>query len=224
MPGGHDQPNSYYGNMEESEKKRRATTRPSMPIACRVCDRVFLDNVSLVLHFDESHNADDVPMPGQQSRTLSDIPLSFPEMNDYPRPCSLPVFPAKAPNRLSRDVSDVQIPVLNSMPPLSLPFDGRWRPTWLSTISQRATPSSLSSRAVFYPQVGAAKAARGSAAVPLQLNKQNRGGQYSKYRNRKVKQLKKPCKEIIVISDDDDNGDDDKQNGPVETLDLTLKL
>lgn len=242
-----NEPNSHYQNVEQSEnQRRRPTTMHSMPIACRVCDRVFFDNVSLVLHF-ECHLKDEIPTPGQHSRSptslQSDKHLSFnsahfscpfvermsearhiavPGTNDYSRPCSLPVCSEKTPNGLLRDVSLVEIPVLNSIPPLNSSFDARWKlsqSTVHSTMSQK-TATSSPSHPIFYPQLGTSRLPHGLAALPLQLNEQNGRGSLCNSRNPQINQLAEPCKEIIVISDDEE----DENRSPVETLDLTLKL
>lgn len=245
-----EQPNSHIRNAEQSENQgRRPTTNPSMPIACRVCDKVFFDNISLVLHF-ECHLDDEILIPGEHSRSptalqgnknLSSNPSYFscpfvermsevhhvavPVTSDDSRAHWLPVSSMKTPNGLPRDAGIVQIPVVNSIPPLSSSFDARWgllQSDVRSTMSRRTTSSSLS-HPPFYTKLGRpCRFPRGLAALPLHLNEQNNIGNFSISRNPEINQnqLAEPCKEIVVISDDEE----DNNSSPVEMLDLTLKL
>lgn len=242
-------PNSHYQNVEQSENQRRPLSSHSMLIACRVCDRVFFDNVSLVLHF-ECHLKDEISIPrqhgqdlaslqsgGQLSLSLSLYPCSsvqrmnetchvvFPRMDDCCRPCPLPVSSAITPNLTPRDASLVHIPVLNSMPPINSSFDALLnlsQPIHHSVMSPYGTTSS-STHPLMYSQVGARDFVYGSAAAPLlqlQLREQN-GGQahFSDYTNPHISQLEKSIPEIIIISDDEE---DDNKNAA--EIDLTLKL
>lgn len=179
-----------------------------MPIACRVCNRVFFDNVSLVLHF-EVHVKDGIRLRGRDLASLrSEQHLSsswspssyyslakvFQRMNDCLRSHPLPVPSAIAPNRTPRDPNLLYIPVLDVSQP----------------IMSRYGATSSSTRPLMYSQVGPRNFAYGAAAAALPLREQN--GVQTRFPGHKNQ-------EIIVISDDDE----DENKSSVE-IDLMLKL
>lgn len=138
------EPNSHDKNIEQSEnKRRRPMTTHSTPIACRVCDKIFFDNVSLVLHF-ECHLEDEIPTPGDRPLSLSTSKTS----------CSLVERTNEAHH---------------SMPPSSL--DAGWKSS--KSISQKKASTSSLRQPLFHSQLSESRAAHGLAAVPLQLNEQN---------------------------------------------------
>ncbi|KAG8373183.1 hypothetical protein BUALT_Bualt12G0144600 [Buddleja alternifolia] len=220
--------NSHYQNMLRTPGARLT------PIACRVCDRVFFDNVSLVLHF-ECHLKDDVLTPGHLSLNLSCFScpsvgrmnggchLVFPRMNNCSMPCPSPVSSSITSNVSPRDVT-VHMPVLNSMPPINPSFDARGessQSTHRSTMSSNRATSSLT-HPLINSQLGARSFSRGLVPVPpLVLHEQTGGqGHLSDYKDPHImQQFEKPTEEIILISDDEE---DDKKDA-IE-LDLTLKL
>lgn len=245
-----DQSISHIQNAEQSENQgRRPTINSSVPIACRVCDKIFFDNISLVLHF-ECHLNDEILFPGEHirsptalpgNRNLSSSPSSFsspfvermseihhaavPVMGEDSRAHRLPGGSTNTTNGLPTDVGSVQIPVVNPIPPLSLSLDARLgllQSGVRSTMSRRTSSSSLS-YPPFYTKLGRSSMfPRGLAALPLHLNEQNNIGNFSISRNQEINQnqIAEPYKEIVVISDDEE----DNSSSPVEMLDLTLKL
>lgn len=220
---------SHNQNMEQSGNLKKPVATNSMPIACRVCDKVFFDNLSLVYHF-EAHLEDENSNPILQGRTMAALQSSWnlslnkmsqayyvdiPKMNYYLKSCSLPIPSATPPNVLPSTV--VQMPVLNSMPPLRPSVDACHNlppPNFHSAMSHKAVASS-STRPLIHSPVGPRSGfARGMATVPpLHLREQNgHRGRVAGYKRPHINQLKKPSQEIIVISDDE------------EEIDLTLKL
>ncbi|KAG6393076.1 hypothetical protein SASPL_147306 [Salvia splendens] len=103
-----------------------------MPIACRVCDMVFFDNVSLVLHFECHVNdgyrlraRDLASLQSEQRLSSSGPPCSysalarrFQRMNDCLRSDPLPVPSETTPNRTPRDPNLLHIPELNASQPI----------------------------------------------------------------------------------------------------------
>lgn len=183
-------------NSEKNENGRPSGSR-STPIACRVCNKVFFDNVSLVLHF-ECHvkegfrlrNRDIAALRGGQrfsSRwspySYSSLARVFTRMNDRLRSRPLRVPSASTPNRAPVDPNLIFLPVLN----VSQPFLSRCG----------ATPSSTCP--LMYSQFGAQDFASGSGMAP----------HLREHRDQ----------EIIVISDDEED-----ENKKTEEIDLTLKL
>lgn len=186
-----------YRHSEEFENGRPSGVR-GMPIACRVCNRVFFDNVSLVLHF-EVHVKDGVRVRGKDLASMrSDQHLSsswspcsysslarvFQRMNDCLKSRPLPVPSAVAPT----DPNLLYIPVLNSSQPIM-------------------SPTSSSTCSLMCSEEDPRNFAYGEGAAALPLREQNIGG----HKNQ----------EIIVISDDEIEEDQNKSS--VE-IDLTLKL
>ncbi|KAL1536151.1 hypothetical protein AAHA92_28844 [Salvia divinorum] len=166
-----------------------------MPIACRVCNMVFFDNVSLVLHF-ECHvkdgfrlrSRDLASLRSEQHLSPSGSPCSysslarrFQRINDCLRSHPSHVPSEIAPNRTPRDPNLRYIPVLNVSQP------------------------------IMYSQVDHRNFAYGAAAATPPLRERN-GGQmpFPVHKNQ----------EIIVISDDEE---EDENKSSVE-IDLTLKL
>lgn len=238
-------PISDHHDADQSENRKRPKSSHSMAIACRVCDRVFFDNISLILHF-ECHLKNEDIIPEQLGRNLASLradrhlslslsPFSSsvekkteachaasPGMNDCFRPCPL-VSSVITPNVAPKNVIPVQKPVLNPMAPINASFDARWnlsQPIHRSIMSHYRPTSSLTP-SLMYSQLGASSLAYDSASVPpLQIREQNAGqGCFSDYKNPRMKQFEKPVPEIIIISDDEE---DDNKSAP--EIDLTLKL
>ncbi|KZV43581.1 hypothetical protein F511_20843 [Dorcoceras hygrometricum] len=214
--------------MEQSGNLKKPVGTNSMAIACRVCDKVFFDNLSLVYHF-ESHLEDENSNPSLQGHTMAALQSSWnwsvnrmsqsyyvdiPKMNYYLKSCSLPIPSATPPNVLPSNV--VQMPMLNSMPPLRPSVDACQnlsQPNFRSAMNHKAVASS--STPLIHSQVGPRSGfARGMGTVPpLHLREQNgRRGRVAGHKRPQINQLKKSVQEIIVISDDE------------EEIDLTLKL
>ncbi|KAK4421780.1 hypothetical protein Salat_2128600 [Sesamum alatum] len=148
--------------------------------------------------------------------------MVFQRINDS-RHYPLPVSSAVTPHVTPRDIGLVQTPVLNSMPPISSSFDGRWNlaqpPICHSTMIYHR-PASSSTYPLMYSQLCSRSFGFGSPLPPLQLREQHpRQGWAADYNSPEIKQLEKPIPEIIVISDDEE---DDNKND--EKIDLTLKL
>ncbi|KAL3634454.1 hypothetical protein CASFOL_021508 [Castilleja foliolosa] len=182
-----------------SENRKRHMGSRLTPIACRVCDKVFFNNVSLVLHF-ECHLGDEKFIaPRMHDRDLALLPsgrrlplnfssfsssvegmamseasrAAFPKMNKRLKPLSV-----LTPNAIPTDASLVDVPVLNSIPSINL-YDVR----------------------------------RNALSKPFRHSPHPLG-----YKNPGKNQLEKPVQEIIVISDDED------ENKNADEIDLTLKL
>lgn len=244
-----EQPIYHIRNAEQSEnQQRRPMINSSMPIACRVCDKIFFDNISLVLHF-ECHLNDETLFPGehgrspttlQGNRNFSSSPSSFsspfvermseihhatvPLLSEYSRAHLLPDGSTNTTNGLPRGVGSVQRPVVNPIPPLSSSLDaglGLFQSDVCSTMSRRTTSSSLSYPPYYNKSGRSRRFPRGLAALPLHLNEQNNIGNFSGSSNPEINQnqVAEPYKEIVVISDDEEDN-----NNPVEMLDLTLEL
>lgn len=217
------------GNSEQSENGRRPSGSPLVPIACRVCNRTFPDNVSLVLHF-EGHVDDGIRLcgddlaslqSGQQSSSsrspgsrsslarVDDSHLyEFSLMNDCFRPRSLPA------NRKPTDRNRIYIPMMSAVPSMSPPIHN-------SKMKRYEATSSSTCPFMSY-QLGARNSACGSTMAPhLQLREQN-GGQTpsSDSKNPPISELGKPNQEIVILSDDDEEED----NKSAAEIDLTLKL
>lgn len=193
-------------NSVKTENGRPLGSR-STPIACRVCNMVFYDNVSLVLHF-ESHVEDGCRLRGRELAALrgdqrvssrwspysySSMARVYSRMNDRLRSRPLRVPSAAPPNGALRDPNLFCIPVFN----VPQPFVSRYG---------AAPPPTCP---LMYSQMGPQNFGYGSAMAP-QLGEQN-GGQM-RFEDRRDQ-------EIIVISDDE--GDENKKT---EEIDLTLKL
>ncbi|KAG6394886.1 hypothetical protein SASPL_145477 [Salvia splendens] len=176
-------------------ENERPTGLRGMPIACRVCDIVFFDNVSLVLHFECHVNEgfrlrarDLASLRSEQRLSSSGPPCSysalarrFQRMNDCLRSHPLPVPSEIAPNHTPRDPNPLYIPLLNTSQPIK------------------------------YSQVDPRNFAYSAAAAAPPLRERN-GGQmrFPVHKNQ----------EIIVISDDEE---EDENKSSIE-IDLTLKL
>ncbi|CAA0818691.1 Unknown protein [Striga hermonthica] len=225
-------------SMEPSDNRKRPTGSRLTPIACRVCNEVFFNNVSLILHF-ESHVKDEVSMASldltflQSGRHSSLNPPPFSSSVEQtgnphcePRPHS--VSSASTLNALQPDGTLVDIPVLNPMLPIDPSLDGQINGENISKtlhhstrIHRRVIPSA-SSYPLIYSQVGMGSfgpPGSKSLLLPLQFRGKIGGqGQLLVYKNPHLKQLENPIPEVIVISDDEED-----ENKSAE-IDLTLKL
>ncbi|KAL8048215.1 hypothetical protein ABFS82_07G048900 [Erythranthe guttata] len=230
-----NEPNSKNNDRSENPR-RRPRTSPSTPIACRVCDRIFFDNVSLVLHF-ECHLEEDLYKPGPHTNTPPpsiqnekkpqslnppkiygrSVEMSprnkVPKTNNRSKPPRS--FPVRSDNRTDVVLTDaglIEIPVLNSMPPLSPSFDAR----------MKSLQHSSSSRTLFYPRARRVVANPNgtTGVVPFQSNNKNEGR--LNYRKPQIRHLAMRCRPINVVIISDDDGDD--KSNPKEMLDLTLRL
>ncbi|KAH6778055.1 hypothetical protein C2S52_006435 [Perilla frutescens var. hirtella] len=214
---------SDYQNSEQFDNGRRPSGSRSGPIACRVCDKVFFDNVSLVLHF-ECHVKDGFRLSGRDLASLrrgQHMPSSwspysrssfarmnearhaaFSRMSDYFRPCPSSV------NRTPSDPNRLYIPVMNVSQPIH------------HSITSQYGATSSSSCPLMYSQSGARNFAYGSAVAPLLQSREQNGGQTHFPDNiPPISQLENPIQEIIILSDDEE--DDNKSTAEI---DLTLKL
>lgn len=216
------------GNSEQLENGRRPSGSPLVPIACRVCNQTFSDNVSLVLHF-ESHVNDGIMLRGEDLASLGSAQQSsssrsparssparvddshlyeFSLMNDCFRPRSLPA------NRKPTDRNRIYIPMMSAVPSPSPPIHN-------SCMRRRYGATSSSTCPFLSSQMGARNSACGSTMAPhLQLREQNEGQTpFSDSKNPPISELKKPNQEIVILSDEEE--EEDKS---AAEIDLTLKL
>ncbi|GER41717.1 zinc finger protein [Striga asiatica] len=187
-------------SMEPSDNRKTPTGSRLTPIACRVCNEVFFNNVSLILHF-ESHVRDEVSMARLDLAFLQSGRHS--SLNSPPFSSSVEQTgnPHCEPDGTLVDISKTL--------------------RHLTRIHRRFTPSA-SSYPLIYSEAGMRSfgpAGSESVLFPLQFRGKIGGqGQLLAYKNPHLKQLEKPIPEVIVISDDEED-----ENKSAE-IDLTLKL
>lgn len=215
---------------QQPENQGRHTRSRQTPLACIVCDKVFLDNASLVMHI-ECHLRGENLITGQHNGYLaslqsrSPLSLSFspssssvertnearsPRVNNCFRPSPLPV--SSAP-------TDANFSVLNSMPPLSSSFGARSnvpQPIHFPVMSgiSLCGSSSTSTHPLAY----------GPTAAPLlHLPEQNAG--QARFPNHRIPHNNEHKRtDLIVSSDSYEEEEEKEEEKDEEAIDLSLRL
>ncbi|KAL6535210.1 hypothetical protein OROMI_026584 [Orobanche minor] len=215
-PGEHT---SAYQKIELFESRKWPTSSCSIPIACRACDEVFFDNVSLVLHF-ECHLGGEISL----ARLRGGDGLVF--LNGT-SPCSScveqtneacrAVLPKRnrrsTPDAIPTDIDLVRTPVPNSVSPVIINsyFD----------LGKNGKNLRKDSKPFHRSTTSQCRYRRRAPVPTLRLRGANgERGQSLNDKNLHLKQPEKPIGKIIVLSDDDDEDESDQN----DEIDLRLKL